>query len=244
MSTKETIFVIGATGNIGTSAVHAALSAGYNVLATVRNTDSAEKLFKNLGGRKEGITTVEVDCVSETGIKSVIEKIQDGKVPGFQHVYACVGGPYSPLPLTEVTTQSLRDHMTINFEGNFFAYRATIPYLIAQAHPTSTWTMCTGSQGEIGEFAAPAMSQGALFSLANCATQELKNTNVRFNEVYLGLRVETDESAALHGVVKASEFAEVYVAVLKAGGGMKGQRVLVEKVEDMKNVRWVAKIKE
>lgn len=85
----ETIFVIGATGNIGTSAVQAALSAGYHVLATVRNAASAAKLFRNLGGEKDGVTTVEVDCVSDTGVQSVVDRVRAGELPAFQHVYAC-----------------------------------------------------------------------------------------------------------------------------------------------------------
>ena len=59
MST-ETVLVIGATGNIGVSAVFAALRSGRKVLAVVRNQASAEKLFKAIGSR-ENITTVEAD---------------------------------------------------------------------------------------------------------------------------------------------------------------------------------------
>ncbi|PVI05585.1 NAD(P)-binding protein [Periconia macrospinosa] len=246
--TTETVFIIGATGNIGTSAVQGALNAGYNVLATVRNASSAAKLFKNLSQtddsdvNKQRITTVEVDCVSENGVKDVVKKVEKGELPAFQHVYACVGGPYSPTPLLQVDTKTLHEHMTINFESNFFAYRATIPYLLTQSHATSTWSICTGSQGSLGIFAAPAMSQGALFSLCVSAARELQDTNVRFNEIYLALRVETDRSAVEHGVVRASEFANVYVEVLRAGERVRGKRVLVETREDIKGLRWVDKV--
>ena len=40
----ETVLVVGATGNIGVSAVTAALRSKINVLAIVRNQDSADKL--------------------------------------------------------------------------------------------------------------------------------------------------------------------------------------------------------
>lgn len=54
----QTVLIIGATGNIGASAIHAALRSKLHVLAIVRNQASAEKLFRNVGTR-EGITTVE-----------------------------------------------------------------------------------------------------------------------------------------------------------------------------------------
>jgi NAD(P)-dependent dehydrogenase (short-subunit alcohol dehydrogenase family) len=83
----ETVLVVGATGNIGTAAVMGALAAGYKVLAIVRNTSSANKLFENVGSR-EGITTVEANVMSETGVQSVVNNVKAGKLPSFQHVYA------------------------------------------------------------------------------------------------------------------------------------------------------------
>jgi len=83
----QTVLIIGATGNIGTSAVHAALRSKLHVLAIARNQASVEKLFRNVGTR-EGITVVEADIMSDCGVKDVIEKVRKGELPAFQHVYA------------------------------------------------------------------------------------------------------------------------------------------------------------
>jgi short-subunit dehydrogenase len=88
----ETVLVIGATGNIGTAAVKGALDAGLQVLAIVRNQASASKLFQNLG-TKEGITTVEADIMSDSGLRSVVDQVKEGKLPAFQHVYATGQSP-------------------------------------------------------------------------------------------------------------------------------------------------------
>lgn len=82
-----TVLVVGASGNIGTSAVLAALHAKFNVLAVVRNQESAEKLFRNAGTR-EGITMIEADVMSEQGVRGVVDKVRKGELPAFQHVYA------------------------------------------------------------------------------------------------------------------------------------------------------------
>ena len=37
------------------------------------------------------------------------------------------------------------------------AYRDTAGYLLEQNHPNSTWTICTGAQGDLGTFSIPAM---------------------------------------------------------------------------------------
>ena len=82
-----TVLIVGATGNIGTSAVIAALKLDYHVLAVVRNQASAEKLLTYVGA-SSGITTVEADILSDDGIRGVVEKVRQGKLPAFQHVYS------------------------------------------------------------------------------------------------------------------------------------------------------------
>jgi NAD(P)-dependent dehydrogenase (short-subunit alcohol dehydrogenase family) len=84
----ERVLVVGATGNIGISAVIGALRSGRQVLAIVRNQASADKLYKHVGS-KEGIQVVEASVTSDTGVKSVVDQVKAGKLPAFQHVYTC-----------------------------------------------------------------------------------------------------------------------------------------------------------
>lgn len=138
--TTETVLIIGATGNIGVAATKGALSSGRNVLAIVRNSASAEKLTKRVGS-SEGITFVEADVGSETGVKSVVDRVKAGELPAFQHVYACgktpfvytllmlctkfannrleVGADYSPTPLSEISNEFFKYNMTVGGHYGF-----------------------------------------------------------------------------------------------------------------------------
>jgi NAD(P)-dependent dehydrogenase (short-subunit alcohol dehydrogenase family) len=87
-TTKETVLIVGATGNIGVAASIGALRSGRNVLAVVRNQASAEKLLRHVGTR-EGITVVEADVTSYASMHSLVERVEEGELPAFQHVYAC-----------------------------------------------------------------------------------------------------------------------------------------------------------
>ncbi|RFU76454.1 nadp-binding [Trichoderma arundinaceum] len=205
----ERVLVVGASGNIGVSAVKGALRSGRQVLAIVRNQASADKLYKHVGS-SEGIDVVEADVTSDTGVKSVVDQVKAGKLPAFQHVYTCV------------------------------AYRDTIEYLLEQDHPDSTWTICTGAQGELAIFPLPAMGQGPLFPLVTAAARENDKTNVRVNEVFLMFRVEVDEDAAQHGVSSSSEFASVYEKIL-ANPKIRGSRVRVAAPADIKDLKWTKK---
>ena len=107
----ETVLVVGATGNIGVAAVMAALRSGYQVLAVVRNQDSAKKLFQHVG-KQEKVVTVEADILSEHGVQSVVDNVRLGQLPAFQHVYGA-GMLSSPLSrrLASLTRDQLEEHM-------------------------------------------------------------------------------------------------------------------------------------
>lgn len=119
------------------------------------------------------------------------------------------------------------------------AYRETIGYLLEQKRP-ATWTLCTGSQGDVATHPIPAMTQGALFSMATAACRENAETNVRFNEVYLMFRVEVDRDAAQHGCTSASDFAIVYEGIL-ANPEIRSSRVRVDTVDAIKKLKYERK---
>jgi NAD(P)-dependent dehydrogenase (short-subunit alcohol dehydrogenase family) len=269
----ETVLVVGSTGNIGVSAVTAALRSKRNVLAVVRNQNSADKLVKHVGTSK-GITFAEANVASETGVKSVVDQVRAGKLPAFQHVWSSgwLGhSTYKSTFATDIPIQSAASTPTLHFRksqtSNYtttsssaskpisvslsdtyanptfadkrlaVAYRESIGYLLEQKNPASTWTICTGSQGDLAIFPVPAMTQGALFSMCIAAARENEKTNVRFNEILLGFRVEVDEAAKEHGVTTASEFGQVYESIL-ADPDIRSSRVRVDEIEDLKKLKY------
>lgn len=84
--------------------------------------------------------------------------------------------------------------------------------------------------------AGPAMTQGALYSMATAACRDNESTNVRFNEVYLALRVEVDSMAEQTGMNKASDFAVNYEEILKRED-VRSMRVSVFAKEDIKDLK-------
>jgi NAD(P)-dependent dehydrogenase (short-subunit alcohol dehydrogenase family) len=109
----ETVLVVGATGNIGVAAVIGALRSGLQVLAVVRNQESAKKLFQHVGAQ-ERIFTVEADILSEHGIQGVVDKVRLGQLPAFQHVYGAGMQPSAHLcNVTVLTRSQLEEHMEL-----------------------------------------------------------------------------------------------------------------------------------
>lgn len=77
------------------------------------------------------------------------------------------------------------------------------------------------------------------------AELENRDTNVRFNEMYLAFAVAVDEEAVKEegvkkGAVKASDFARVYEGIL-ARDEIKGAKVLLFGPDDINKLRWESK---
>ncbi|CVL04741.1 uncharacterized protein FMAN_12839 [Fusarium mangiferae] len=239
------VLVIGATGNIGVAVAIAALKTGRQVIAPVRNSASAAKLFEHAGTR-DGITTVEADVTSEDGIRHIVERVEAGKLPAFQHVYSsgirCMESHLDPETRYFFFSIS-HGHNSGGQLLDEVAYRATIPYLLKQADPDSTWTIVTGAAGELGAAGATAVAQGALFTLANVGCRELADTNVRFNEVHLSFRVDYDAVAKQKqgGSVPSSQLAAHYVNLL-ARRDISGSRINLGKPEDIEKLPFTKKL--
>lgn len=132
----ETVLVLGSTGNIGTVAIYGALAAGCAVLAVVRDSESAMKLRDNVGYSSR-ITAVEASVVDEGGVDTVIEKVRQGILTAFQHVFSAsmchlycpsslrgrsslvpVGGGYTETSMQSFSTKDLQYFMRVNFESS------------------------------------------------------------------------------------------------------------------------------
>lgn len=81
---------------MGVSAIIGALRSNLDVLAPVRKESSKEKILHHLDFDKslpkDRITFVTADISSDDGVAGIVEQVESGKLPGFQHVYS--GGRY------------------------------------------------------------------------------------------------------------------------------------------------------
>ena len=88
----------------------------------------------------------------------------------------------------------------------------------------------------MGDLALPAISQGAMFSMCYSACKSLADTNVRFNEIYLGRRVQVDSVAVQAGLMKSSTFGRVYTNII-SNTEVKSCRIRVENEGDVDELR-------
>ncbi|PQK11501.1 hypothetical protein BB8028_0003g01260 [Beauveria bassiana] len=234
----DTVLVIGASGKIGVPAILAARRVGYNVLAVIRNEQSQSKLLRHVGSQ-EGITFTYGDPTQEQDLVNVVDQVKAGKLPDFQHVFTAVGQLHLKGPIQSVDMETFHAMMTVNFEADFFAYRATIDYLLEKAGAKATFTILTGGLATMGYGGVNSIAAGALASLAAVMTFENLKTNVRVNEIHLSHIVTYDSEIEEKGAAvgsKASEFARVYEEILRRED-IKASRISVADDSDIYELR-------
>jgi len=104
----------------------------------------------------------------------------------------------------------------------------------------------TGGAGETGWGGVTGIAQGALFSMANVACLENAKTNIRFNEVFLAIRVDYDAVCEEKGNddwhrTKASDFARVQEGIW-ANEEIRACRVSVLSPADIDTLRFKKKL--
>ncbi|RUS15449.1 hypothetical protein BC937DRAFT_92426 [Endogone sp. FLAS-F59071] len=185
--------VAGATGNIGSGAVRAFLDQGAKVIALSRSQSSLDKLSKTLQAYNtptDNLITYVADVGKDEDLAKLANDIKANKYPAPDHIVSS-SGPWWHLPsLQDISAEKFREVMNANFESHFFIYRNFAPFVLDK--PGATYTLVTGGSGEHGFGSLTSVSQTALFGLGRVAIHETQNKAVRFNELRIALRVESD----------------------------------------------------
>lgn len=117
----ETVLVVGSSGNIGVSAIIAAQRSNRAVIAVIRNGSAKEKILSHIDS-PENITFVEADVTSDSGLQSLVDRVRNGDLPAFQHVFATVGLLNWTTPIQNLELASFREVMKVSLEANYCAY--------------------------------------------------------------------------------------------------------------------------
>lgn len=125
-SDRKVWLITGAGRGIGIDLVKAALDAGYNVIATVRNTDS---IISEVGAH-ERLLPLAMDVTDSVAIDEAISQATER----FGHIDVLVNnaGRFYTGFFETLTPEQVRNQMEVNFFGTLNVTRAVLPVMRAQ----------------------------------------------------------------------------------------------------------------
>ncbi|MFJ4654339.1 SDR family NAD(P)-dependent oxidoreductase [Nocardia sp. NPDC088792] len=147
-NSERTVLITGTSSGIGLAAAIGAAQAGWNVIATMRNTGKADEL-RRAAEKAEVADRIHIrtlDVVEPESISTCL----DGVITEFGRLDALVNnaGAGRVGTIEQSGTQAVRDTMEVNFFGVVETTRAALPHLRATGGRVITVTSVGGIVGQ------------------------------------------------------------------------------------------------
>ena len=234
------IVITGASRGIGYfTALYFSKMAGHTIFALSRDEKGLRKLIEASGS--DNIVSIPCDISNEKSIKEVVQKITD--TVSEVDVLINNAGQLINRPFLELSSADWLTVYNVNVFGVINLTRELIPLLSKgkispqsniKSHIVNISSM-GGVQGSIkfNGLSAYSSSKGALITITECLSEELKDTGIRINCIALG-SVDTEMfQNAFPGKKAATEVMEI--ASWIGEFAMNGQRFFNGKIIPVSN---------
>jgi NAD(P)-dependent dehydrogenase (short-subunit alcohol dehydrogenase family) len=169
--------VTGTSTGIGFATAVTLGRAGYTVVATMRNVNSAADLQKVISEEKLPISVAKLDVDDDTSVSDAFHKVfaEHGRID-FLVNNAGLGGGGS---VEEAPTAMFRGIMETNFFGALRCTKAVVPHMRKQRQGCIVNVTSVAGRVALAGHGPYAASKWALEALSECLAQEMKAYNVR-----------------------------------------------------------------
>lgn len=182
MIANKKVLVVGATGGIGAETVKLLKSSQANLFITGRDSAKLEQLAKEHSIPSNQVFTM--DITQEAAVKEVAEKIYS-LVPKIDIVVNAAGiGIIKPIEA--LTGEEFSRTIDINLKGTFYLFKAFLPAM--KAAKKGLFINLPGVLGKtpMAGASAYAASKYGVNGLTKSIREELRRTEVRITNIYLG----------------------------------------------------------
>ncbi len=179
---EKVIFIVGATGGIGSEIVNGLSGSGARLILFSRNSEKLQNLKKNLDNEViafEGDATKSRDL--EAAVAEAIDKF--GKIDVLIHAV----GSIVLKSIQNLTEENFRDTLELNLISPFLAIKSVIPVMVKQKSGSIVViSSVAGSKGLMNHEAISA-AKGGLEGLVRSTAITYAKRGIRVNGVALGL---------------------------------------------------------
>lgn len=178
--TKPVILITGTSSGFGCEAVMQYAAAGYQVIATMRNTAKADPAFATL----ENVDVEQLDVTDTASIYATIKTVMDryGKID----VLFNNAGYNEAGAFEEVSDDAARREMETNFWGPVNMIRAVLPIMREQKHGHILNTSSMAAYLNLPTMAFYSASKAAVTSLSETLNKEVKSFGIHITNIEPG----------------------------------------------------------
>lgn len=178
------VIVTGASGGMGSAAVHQLLARGANVLAVDRDAKGLERLTH--GGYEKGVAELDT-AVADVGSASDVEGFVDravGRWGALDGIFNIAGiGTVEFKPLADVSNETYDEVMRVNARSVWLCMKYVLPHLVSRGGGSIVNTGSHLAWHAAPTFSAYTASKHAVIGMTKAVALEYGKYNIRANVV-------------------------------------------------------------
>ena len=192
MSQTQHVFILGATGAVGSALARQLTQAGHKTFLAARNEQQLKELAKELGGVSHAV----VDATNSAQVDAAVVQAKEsfGRLDGLCN---CVGS-FALKPLHLVTDEEFEHDLAVNLKSSFYALRAAVRAMDRGEGGSVVLLSSAAARLGIPSHESIAAAKAGVVGLMLSAAATYASAKVRVNAVAPGL-IETKLTRSITG---------------------------------------------
>ncbi len=179
---KKNVLIVGATGGIGSEVARLMKNSLANVFLTGRNGAALQKLASELAIPSSQV--FEMDITNAAAVEATAQKIHEQI--SVLDILINAAGIGIIRPLEKLTYEDFDRSIDVNLKGSFYLFKSFLPAMKAVKKGLVINMPGVLSKTPMAGASAYSASKYGLNGLTKSIREELKRTNVRITNIYLG----------------------------------------------------------
>jgi short-subunit dehydrogenase len=207
------VWLVGASTGIGRAVAEKLHTLGAQVIVSARSLAPLQELAQKYAG----LQTIQLDATDQAAVNSAAAQLQQG---GALDLVMYCAGIYQPLRAQEMKSETMAQHMNVNYLGAVYVTEAVMPAMLAAKHGHLSYVSSVAGFRGLPKALAYGPTKAALINMAEALYIDLHDEGLGVSIINPGF-VETPLTSQntfhMPALIKPAQAATEIIAGWESG---------------------------